>query len=516
MKYIKSLAVAALALTTSMTSCDMGDFGNINVDPTLPSQGYTSMMFTYAARGTRNFTMNSSSYDPWTQLWTGYLSESKNNQYGGLMTTVNYSTRDWYRYYIKNLNSIIEMNENEATKSTLAVSSFGSNQNQIAVAKTLRAFFFMTLTDILGPLPYSEAFKGESDDIWAPKFDSQEDIYAGLDADLQEAFGMFDVNGSLSSADILYNGNVSKWKKFNASLRMMMAIKMADVDPANGKARFAKAYADGGMTAVEDGFHYTFDSNSSAYSWMYYTGNPNYSAAGLNFVPNQVIVEALKEHQDPRMFSYFTLDGYKGKVEGDSKDFNAYKGVGFGWDSEASVVDAAQGCCSVAYSYCEPQATYGLITTARTLLVEAEAATLGWINADAKALYEAGIRASFDFQAKYHTAVSGVEEYIASEKVALSNDKETALQQIVMQRFLAGFLTDGIESWSDWRRYNIPVLPMLPAHEINLIEVYPYRMQYADTDKESNEDNVNAAISTWFGGKDDRWSRVWWDVADNL
>ena len=106
MKYIKSLAVAALALTTSMTSCDMGDFGNINVDPTLPSQGYTSMMFTYTARATRNFTMNSSSYDPWTQLWTGYLAESKNNQYGGLLTTVNYSTSNWYRYNIKNLNSI--------------------------------------------------------------------------------------------------------------------------------------------------------------------------------------------------------------------------------------------------------------------------------------------------------------------------------------------------------------------------------------------------------------------------
>ena len=126
------------------------------------------------------------------------------------------------------------------------------------------------------------------------------------------------------------------------------------------------------------------------------------------------------------------------------------------------------------------------------------------------------LSASFDFQAKYHTAVSGVDEYIASEKVALSSDKETALQQIVMQRFLAGFMTDGIESWSDWRRYNIPVLPMLPAHEINMIDVYPYRMQYADADKESNEDNVNEAISTWLGGKDDRWSRVWWDVKDNI
>ena len=121
-----------------------------------------------------------------------------------------------------------------------------------------------------------------------------------------------------------------------------------------------------------------------------------------------------------------------------------------------------------------------------------------------------------NFQVKGASDGAEAIEYIASEKVALSSDKETALQQIVMQRFLAGFMTDGIESWSDWRRYNIPVLPMLPVHEINLIDVYPYRMQYADVDKESNEDNVNEAISTWLGGKDDRWSRVWWDVKDNI
>ena len=512
MKYIKSI-LASVIFATALTSCS--DFDDLNVDPNKPSQPYTSMMFTYSARNVRNFTMNSYDYDPWMQLRTGYLSESKNNQYGPMTTTTTYSTNNYYRYVIKNLNTIIEMNEGDQ-KSEVAVISFGDNANQIAAAKTLRGFFFMMLTDILGPLPYSEAFKGESDDIWEPKFDSQEDIYAGLDADLVSAYSQFDENGSLTDADILYKGNVSKWKKFNASLRMMLAIKMADVDPVNGKARFAKAYADGGMTEVSDGFHYTFDSNSDAYAWMYYVGNPNYASRNLNFVPNKVIVDALKEYQDPRMFSYFTLDGYKGSVEGDPTDFEAYKGVPFGLESNDAVVSAAQGCCSVADSYCEPQATYGVITTARTLLVEAEAAELGWIDADPKALYEAGIRASFDFQAAYHSAVSGVDEYLASEKVALSSNKETALQQIVMQRFLAGFLNCGIESWSDWRRYNIPTLPVYEGQAQDGVKVYPYRMSYDDTDKQYNVVKSDEAIKTWLNGVDDRWQRVWWDTKDNI
>ncbi len=515
MKFFKTLAIAATACVTIFTSCNMGDFGDLNVSPNKPNTAYTSMLFTYSARYVRNFTMNSYSYDPWTQLRTGYLSEAKNNQYGGMTTTTTFNTKNYYLYVIKNLNTIIEMNEDEATKNNVSVVSFGDNANQIAVAKTLRAFFYMTLTDILGPLPYSDAFKGESEDNWEPKFDSQEAIYAGLDEDLQKAYSEFNTSGSLTSADILYNGDISKWKKFNATLRAMMAIKMADVDPTNGKARFAKAYQDGMITEVEDGFHYTFDSNSSAYAWMYYIGNMDYSGRSLSFVPNKVIVDALKEYQDPRMFSYFTLDGYRGTVEGDPTDFNAYKGVPFGLPTNDAVISAAEGCCSVAASYCEPQATYGVITAARSLLVAAEAAELGWIEADPKALYEAGIRASFDFQATYHTAVSGVDDYINSAKVTLSGDKDTAIKQIVMQRFLAGFMTDGIESWSDWRRYNIPVLPIYEGQTDNGVEVYPYRLSYADTDKQYNVTNSQEAIDKYLNGNDGMWERVWWDVADN-
>ena len=522
MKYIKTLAVAAMALTASMSSCDMGDFGDINVNPNKPGEAYTDMLYTYSAQWVRNFTMNSSSYDPWMQLRTGYLSESKNNQYGGLTNTVTFGTASYYYYYIKNLNTIIELNSNEETKNELSVTAFGDNANQIAVSRTLRAFYFMTLTDILGPLPYSEAFKGESEGIWSPKYDSQEDIYAALDAELVEAYSQFNTSGKLSAAEILYGGDIAKWKKFNASLRMMMAIKMADVDPANGKARFAKAYADGGMTEVSDGFHYTFDANNADYSAvMYYVGNMNYASRGENFVPNAFIVNALKEYNDPRMFSYFTLSGYKGTAPGDPADINAYKGVPFGFASNPEVVNAAEGCASVNATYCEAGATYGLITTARTLLVEAEAAVLGWINADPKALYEAGIRASFGFQATYHSDVTKlggetcVEDYLASEKVALSSDKETALKQIVTQRFLAGFMTDAIESWSDWRRYNIPYMP-LTEHQITEGNYdYPYRLTYDPTEKETNEEAANAAIQQWLGGEDGLWKRVWWDVADN-
>ena len=199
-----------------------------------------------------------------------------------------------------------------------------------------------------------------------------------------------------------------------------------------------------------------------------------YASANQNFVPNQVLVESLKAYRDNRLFAYCDLNGYKGDREGDPDSFDSYFGVPFGLASPDAVYDVAANCCSVDARYCEPQATYGIITTARTLLVEAEAATLGWISADANALYEAGIRASFAF-----SGADGVDIYLQTPKVKLSSDKAEALKQIVMQRFLAGFLTDGIEAWSDWRRYNIPELPIEPGQADVGITVYPYRMQYA-------------------------------------
>lgn len=509
MKNILRSMIAVAATATMVSSCNFGEFGDINVSPNSPTIPYTNMFFTNACLRVPSFVCNSNSFDIWTQCWNGYLSESKNNQYGPMQNTVEYGTAGFYTGPMKTLNFIIELNKDPETKDKTYVTKFGSNANQIAAAMTLKAFYMMSISDIVGALPYSEAWKGD-EDIWKPKFDSQEEIYAQLDKELVEAYNMIDPSSSLLAAnEILFGGDMAKWKKFNATLRMMMAIKMADVDPVNGKARFAKAYADGGMVNAEDSFTYTFDVKQGS-TYSLYLQDYNVGGTYNNYVPNSVIVDLLKEYQDPRLFEYCSVDGYKGHVEGDPKAFETYKGVPFGLESNTAVNQAQVGCANIAKKYFLQEATYGVITAARCLLVEAEAAELGWISADPKALYEAGIRASFAFE-----GAEGVEEYLASEKVQLSSDKNEALKQIVTQRYLAGFMTDGIEAWSDWRRYNIPDYPIYAGQVNEGISVYPYRMQYGNGDYKQNSENYEEAVNKYLGGKDSRWSRVWWDVADN-
>ena len=514
MKKLYSILLSVLTAAILFTACNKQEFIDLNKDPNNPSTAFTSYMFTNACTYVPYFVLGraTNGYDPWQQEWAGYLSESKNNQYGPLSTTAQYSdVGNIYLYALRNLDQIIRMNEDPEQKGLSNVLIFGSNANQIAVAKTLSAYYYMSLTDIIGPIVLSEAFKGKSDDIWKPKYDSQQSVYEQLDKMLNDAYGQFDPSGALDgSADVLYGGDVDKWKKFNASLRMLLAIKLCDVDPATGKARFAKAYSDGGMTDNKDNFMYTYD--DLTWNRLYYWVSPDYDGAGFNAVPNKFIVDQMKEFKDNRMWAYFDIEGYRGSRDPEvfpRDQYASFYGVPFGLSSNDAVNAWTSCCASINKNLLSMTATIPVIPAARVLFTEAEAAFRGWISADAKKLYEAGIAASFE-----QWGVSGAADYIASPAVAYNIGN--ALEQIALQRWIASYMSDGVEAWSDWRRLDIPKMPVGPGAYDNGNTHYPYRLGfYSDTDVAYNKDNYLEAVQMLRGGVDDVNSRLWWDVADN-
>ena len=514
MKKIFAILTSVLVAGLFFTSCDkIKDFGDINKSPNSPSTAYTSYLFTNATRYVPYFVLGSATngYNVWQQAWPGYLSESKNNQYGPLGVTSEFGVGTYYLYALKNLKYIIDMNEDPDQKNLVNVASFGSTNNQIAVAKTLMAFYYMSISDIMGPIVITEAFQGASDDNWTPKYDTQKEAYTILDTMLKEAYGQFETSGALDgAADVLYGGDITKWKKFNASLRMMMAIKLCDVDPATGKTRFAAAYSDGGMTEVEDGFDFTYDDLN--WNMMYYWCNPSYSGAGFCWVPNKFIVDQMKEFKDPRMFKYFDVEGYRGTRDPEifpRDSYDSFYGVPFGLIDNAAVNAWVDCCASINSKMIAMDATIPVIPTARILFTEAEAAYRGWISADAKTLYEAGIKASFDWW-----EADGADAYIKSEKVAYKGGSE-GLEQIAIQRWIAGYLADGIEAWSDWRRLDIPKLPVGPGAVDKGYKNYPYRLAFSSSaDPKYNPENYAEAMKD-IAGKDDCDGRVWWDVKDN-
>ena len=516
MKKIFAFFASVLVAGMCLTGCQaISDFGDINKDPNSPSTAFTSYLFTNACRFVPQFVLGNATngYDPWQQEWAGYLSESKNNQYGPLSTTVQFACTNYYLFALKNLQYIIDMNEDPEQKDLTNVAAFGTTANQIAVAKTLMGFYYMSISDINGPIVISEAFKGASENNWTPKYDTQQEAYTILDSQLKEAYNQFDENGTLDgAADVLYGGDIAKWKKFNASLRMLMAIKLCDVDPSTGKSRFAAAYADGGMTSVDDGFDFTYDDLN--WNMLYNWCNPANPAAGFNAVPNYFIVEQMKKFKDNRMFKYFDIEGYRGSRDESifpRDQYTSFYGIPFGLESNTEVTKWIDCCCCVNSSMLAMDATLPVISAARVLLTEAEAAWRGWISADAKALYEAGIKASFDWW-----GAAGADEYVKSADVAYKGG-DAALEQIALQRWIAGYLGDGVEAWSDWRRLDIPHMPVGPGAASVGNTHYPYRLAFnSSNDPAYNKDNYLAAIANLKpNGKDDVNNRVWWDVADN-
>jgi hypothetical protein len=76
-------------------------------------------------------------------------------------------------------------------------------------------------------------------------YDKQQDIYTDLFKELKQAVGQFD-GGAPVKGDILLDGNITRWKKFANSLRMIMALRLSSVDAAKGKTEFLDAMASSG------------------------------------------------------------------------------------------------------------------------------------------------------------------------------------------------------------------------------------------------------------------------------
>ena len=515
MKKIYALLTSVVVAVLLVGCAKIHDFGDINKSPNAPSTPYTSYMLTQAQRYFYYFVTGSATngYDPWQQAWNGYLAEIKNNQYGPLGTTTTYAMNTFYLYPLKNLHYIIEWNEDPEKKDLPNIASLGTSANQIAAAKTLMGYYYMTLSDIVGPIVVEEAFQGASEDNWLPKYNTQQEVFDYIDKSLSEAFGQFDMSGNLNAAaDVSFGGDIAKWKKFNASIRMLAAIKLCDVDAATGKSRFAKAYSDGGMVNVDDGlFHKHDDLN---WNMMYYWCNPDYAGAGFGHAPNMYIVDQMKEFKDPRMFKYFDIEGYKGARDPEifpRDQYTSFYGVPFGLESNTAVSKWVDCCCSINSTMLAMDASLPVITAARVLFTEAEAAYRGWISADAKALYEAGIKSSFE-----QWGADGADAYIATPAIAFKGGAD-GLEQIAIQRWIAGYLADGIEAWSDWRRLDIPKMFVGPEAAKQGNKHFPYRLAfYSGQDRELNTANYEEIIKKDVrGGVDDVNGRVWWDVAAN-
>src|SRR5207244_9244524 len=122
-------------------------------------------------------------------------------------------------------------------------------------------------TDAIGDLPYSQALKGYT--VLHPVYDTQQSIYDSLFAILAQANSEFNFAASATGfpdGDLMYGGNLTKWRKFANSLRLRLAIHLQKADPTKAASEAAAALgAAGGV----------FTSNADNAELMYLATSPN-------------------------------------------------------------------------------------------------------------------------------------------------------------------------------------------------------------------------------------------------
>src|ERR1043165_165875 len=95
-----------------------------------------------------------------------------------------YITANWVAMFPNPVKQIVDVVENTRNKE--------NKKNLYNIARIFKVFLFQFLTDLYGDIPYSEAGKAYTGKVLFPKYDKQEDIYADMLNELDEAAAALD------------------------------------------------------------------------------------------------------------------------------------------------------------------------------------------------------------------------------------------------------------------------------------------------------------------------------------
>lgn len=395
----------------------------------------------------------------------------------------------------------------------------GGNDAYCALAHFFRAHYFYNLALQFGDIPYADALKGESEDLYQPAYDSQEAVFEGVIKELAEADSLLKSNTSNTiSGDIIYSGDLTKWRRLiNAyRLRVLMSLSgKATAGSVNIKQEFAAVVKEGVLmqSSDDDGKLVYIDQSGNRYI------NFNNSDFGSGMYMDSTYIAALATREDPRLFAIATRTPRAEKEGKAIADFTAYDGgdptVPYA-QVNAKATESSGGRCSKPLDrytedpVCEPMVMLGYSEQQLTI---AEAVVRGWIQGDDKAFYEQAVRASFAFykdncaDAAEYLDDTAATKYLQGGSVAYTSDltKEQKIERIIMQKYLPSFLQG-----RGWLPFFEHLRTGFPEFICSAGMTVPYRWMYPTEEYSNNATNVQAAIDSQFGGQDKTSDKTWW------
>lgn len=376
----------------------------------------------------------------------------------------------------------------------------------VALAKFFRSWFTYELTMRFGDVPYSDAAKGE-ESIFTPTYDRQEDILVGILADLQEANEMLNTNTEPVINDIIYEGNMSRWRKLinTFSLRVLMSLSHKEGNVAlNVSQRFAQIINDASNYPI-------FESNADNASLRYYDIADNrYPYFNNNNIQTaqymeESFVDLLKELRDPRLFRYAAKTPNSSSLADD--DFEAYDGAlgsGILSANREKVVSGNASRIHARYYNNAVNEPCKTVSYAELQFLIAEAIVRGWIVGDAEGSYVNGVEAAVG---EAQVPTEQMAEYLVSiSQTGLEQGKE--IQQIVTQKYIASFMNNGWHSFYEQRRTGFPEFNVSGGGVVNEGRI-PKRWMYPESELNMNSEQAFQAIQRQFSGSDNVNAEMW-------
>ena len=461
----------------------------------------------------------------------GYFAHSQSNWKA---TISNFNpTDDWTRVFLKSdrVLPVLYSNLNVVE----VVSQNTNNPLPLAIANVIKVAAMHRVTDAYGPIPYSKI--GADGSIKTP-YDSEQEVYNKFFEELNAALQVMknQENDRLTaSADYIYGGDVKKWIRFANSLKLRLAIRIANVDKTTAQKMAEEAVdpANGGV----------IEQNADNAAWSYFSSsvnNPIYVAKEYNHVLSHStdglacltggdthasadIICYMNGYNDPRREKYFVKSEWMGQEYVGLRrgiaipDLNTighkYSGINLKPTDPLYWMNAAE----VAFLRAEAKAIYGFN-----------------MHGEAKKFYEDGIRLSFE-----QWGVDGVDAYINSEEMESMSytdpaslnsypDELTSLtvkwdesatpdekqERIIIQKWIANWML-GNEAWADYRRTGYPHL--MPATAVGNksggvvnSERGARRIPYPADEYNDNTENIQYAVSNYLGGQDNMARDLWW------
>ncbi|WP_448701402.1 SusD/RagB family nutrient-binding outer membrane lipoprotein [Mucilaginibacter sp. AW1-3] len=494
---IRYSAVALIAL--GLSSC--GKFGDVNVNPNAASVPKTSALLTNVetymgsdAVGAPNPTITTPISGFLTPYYTQHYSQVQypDNQ---LYPSTGLSWDNTYAVILEDLYNIISVN----SASPNVKADGGNSINQIQIARILKAYYFSILTDKYGDVPYTQALIKKAD----PAYDKQQAIYTDLLKELTDAPAAFQIGvGDPIVGDIIYGGDLTKWKRFANSLRLSLAMRLSKVDPTTGKAQFLAALNDAGGLITDNTMNVKLSYPGGSFNFPMY----NLTTASVVAI-SKPFADKLISYKDPRRFVYAVPNATSKEIAGFPYGLNR---------TNAQIFIASKAPYSLAYSSTYKTATSSvyIFTAAYVDLLRAEGA-ITYNTADDPTTYLT--KSVTDSWAQWNAtnavpagAVNVAPDAASYVVLALAGNGGSLLKTIQEQYWVALWGSEQ-NAYDEWRRTGMPALTPAPD-ATNPSKTIPRRFQYPTTEVNYNPTNYNAAIAVMpYGGGDTDNNKVWWD-----